>query len=74
MGYCDYVVITNSEFRANVSNLCQAEQLDTVAAVLPMNRRDVPAEVLSDQDVETFRHLQPKHSCQGYVPRHHRDR
>ncbi|WP_273786533.1 site-specific integrase [Brucella intermedia] len=35
----------------------RAEQLDTIAAVLPMNRRDMLAEVLTDQDVETLRHL-----------------
>ncbi|MGN6451198.1 MAG: integrase, partial [Brucella intermedia] len=35
----------------------RAEQLDTIAAVLPINRRDRLAEVLTDQDVETLRHL-----------------
>ena len=40
---------------SNVQN--RAEQLDTIAAVLPMNRRDMLAEVLTDQDVETLRHL-----------------
>ena len=35
----------------------RAETLDTIAAVLPMNRRDMLAEVLTDQDVETLRHL-----------------
>ncbi|MND34848.1 Tyrosine recombinase XerC [compost metagenome] len=35
----------------------RAEQLDTIAAVLPMNRRDMLAEILTDQDVETLRHL-----------------
>ncbi len=34
-----------------------AEQLDTIAAVLPMTRRDLLAEVLTDQDVETLRHM-----------------
>jgi integrase len=32
-------------------------QLDTIAAVLPMARRDELAELLTDQDVETLRHL-----------------
>ncbi|OWV69644.1 integrase [Rhizobium sp. R634] len=32
-------------------------QLDTIAAVLPMERRDELAELLTDQDVETLRHL-----------------
>lgn len=32
-------------------------QLDTVAAVLPMERREELAELLSDQDIETLRHL-----------------
>ncbi|MFC3165856.1 tyrosine-type recombinase/integrase [Ciceribacter thiooxidans] len=31
--------------------------LDTIAAVLPMERRDKLAEILTDQDVETLRHL-----------------
>ncbi|MGV1773128.1 tyrosine-type recombinase/integrase [Agrobacterium vitis] len=31
--------------------------LDTIAAVLPMERRDELAELLTDQDVETLRHL-----------------
>nr|CAD6435989.1 integrase [Rhizobium sp. Q54] len=35
----------------------RAESLDTIAAVLPMERRDELAELLSDQDVETLRHL-----------------
>lgn len=35
----------------------RAEQLDTIAAVLPMERRDELAELLTDQDVETLRHL-----------------
>ena len=35
----------------------RAEALDTIAAVLPMNRRDRLAEILTDQDVETLRHL-----------------
>lgn len=33
------------------------EALDTIAAVLPIDRRDALAELLSDQDVETLRHL-----------------
>ncbi len=35
----------------------RAETLDTIAAVLPMNRRDMLACILSDEDVETLRHL-----------------
>ncbi|WP_137134374.1 site-specific integrase [Rhizobium sp. FKY42] len=35
----------------------RAEALDTIAAVLPMERRDELAELLTDQDVETLRHL-----------------
>jgi len=31
----------------------RAETLDTIAAVLPMHRRGLLAEVLSDRDVET---------------------
>ncbi|MDL2406166.1 site-specific integrase [Rhizobium calliandrae] len=33
------------------------ETLDTIAAVLPIERRDKLAELLTDQDVETLRHL-----------------
>jgi integrase len=32
-------------------------ELDTIAAVLPMERRDELAELLTDQDIETLRHL-----------------
>jgi len=35
----------------------RAEELDTIAAVLPMQRRDELAELLTDRDVETLRHL-----------------
>ncbi|TQN59907.1 site-specific integrase [Agrobacterium tumefaciens] len=35
----------------------RAEELDTIAAVLPMERRDELAELLTDKDVETLKHL-----------------
>jgi len=35
----------------------RAEELDTITAVLPIERRDELAELLTDQDVETLRHL-----------------
>ncbi|MBY2918718.1 site-specific integrase [Rhizobium leguminosarum] len=35
----------------------RAEELDTIAAVLPIERRDEVAQLLTDQDVETLRHL-----------------
>ncbi len=35
----------------------RAKELDTIAAVLPVDRRDELAELLTDQDVETLRHL-----------------
>ncbi|CDZ49796.1 Site-specific recombinase, phage integrase family [Neorhizobium galegae bv. orientalis] len=35
----------------------RTETLDTIAAVLPLERRDKLAELLTDQDVETLRHL-----------------
>jgi len=35
----------------------RAEELDMIAAVLPIERRDELAELLTDQDVETLRHL-----------------
>jgi len=35
----------------------RAEELDTIAAVLPIERRDELAELLTDQDVATLRHL-----------------
>jgi hypothetical protein len=47
-------MITDSDQSATI---LRAEALDTIAAVLPMNRRDRLAEILTDQDVETLRHL-----------------
>lgn len=35
----------------------RVQDLDTIAAVLPMERRDELAELLTDQDIETLRHL-----------------
>lgn len=35
----------------------RVDELDTIAAVLPIERRDELAELLTDQDVETLRHL-----------------
>jgi integrase len=35
----------------------RADELDTIAAVLPIERRDALAGLLTDQDVETLRHL-----------------
>ncbi len=35
----------------------RVQELDTIAAVLPMERRDELAELLTDQDIETLRHL-----------------
>ncbi|MFJ6327857.1 MULTISPECIES: site-specific integrase [unclassified Rhizobium] len=35
----------------------RSEELDTIAAVLPLERRDELAELLTDKDVETLRHL-----------------
>ena len=35
----------------------RAEELDTIAAVLPMKQRDELAELLTDEDVATLRHL-----------------
>lgn len=35
----------------------RAGELDTITAVLPIERRDKLAEILTDQDVETLRHL-----------------
>lgn len=35
----------------------RAGELDTIAAVLPLERRDELAELLTDQDIETLRHL-----------------
>jgi hypothetical protein len=35
----------------------RAAELDTIAAVLPIERRDELAELLTDHDVETLRHL-----------------
>jgi len=35
----------------------RAHELDTIAAVLPLERRDELAELLTDQNVDTLRHL-----------------
>jgi integrase len=35
----------------------RADDLDTIASVLPIDRRDELAELLTDQDIETLRHL-----------------
>ncbi len=35
----------------------RAHQLDALAAVLPMDRRDRLAQLLTDDDVETLKHL-----------------
>ena len=35
----------------------RANELDTIASVLPIDRRDELAELLTDQDIETLRHL-----------------
>lgn len=35
----------------------RAEELDTIAAILPIERRDELAELLTDEDVATLRHL-----------------
>jgi len=34
----------------------RSQQLNTFAAVLPLNRRDILAEILTDREVETLRH------------------
>lgn len=34
----------------------RAEQLDTMADALPMNHRDLLADILTDEDIETLRH------------------
>ncbi len=39
------------------NHLRRAHELDTIAAVLPIERRDELSELLTDQDVETLRHL-----------------
>jgi integrase len=43
------------DFSASIS--ARAKNLDTIAAVLPIDRRDKLAELLTDQDVETLKHL-----------------
>ncbi|AVA24811.1 site-specific integrase [Rhizobium sp. NXC24] len=42
---------------ASSSIAARAEALDSIAAVLPIDRRDKLAEILTDQDVETLKHL-----------------
>ncbi len=48
---------TNRKSAALTSVDRRAVELDTIASVLPMERRDELAELLSDHDVETLRHL-----------------
>lgn len=38
----------------------RALQLDALAAILPMDRRDFLTEILTDDDVATLRHLVPQ--------------
>ncbi|MBB4571541.1 site-specific integrase [Rhizobium leucaenae] len=45
----------STDFPASIS--ARAVTLDTIAAVLPIDRRDKLAELLTDQDVETLKHL-----------------
>ncbi len=47
--------LTSSTSKSTVER--RSEELDTIAAVLPMERRDELAELLTDQDVETLKHL-----------------
>jgi integrase len=47
--------LTSSTIKSAVER--RAQELDTIASVLPLERRDELAELLSDQDVETLRHL-----------------
>lgn len=42
---------------SSISVANRTKEIDTIAAVLPMERRDELAELLTDQDVETLRHL-----------------
>lgn len=56
--------VSNRALEASMSKSSQqsaverrAEELDTIAAVLPIERRDELAELLSDEDIETLRHL-----------------
>ena len=42
---------------SSISVAHRTRELDTIAAVLPLERRDELAELLTDQDVETLRHL-----------------
>ncbi|MEJ5023078.1 site-specific integrase [Ochrobactrum vermis] len=49
--------MTNASKVLSDSTLRRAEQLDAIASILPMNRRDMLAGILTDEDVETLRHL-----------------
>ncbi|WP_413712614.1 tyrosine-type recombinase/integrase [Rhizobium sp. Rhizsp82] len=48
-------LLPSSSHKSSVER--RAEELDTIASVLPMERRDELAELLTDQDVETLKHL-----------------
>ena len=43
----------------------RAHQLDALAAVLPMDRRDRLAQLLTDDDVETLKHLARRGMCEN---------
>lgn len=49
------LVVKGSEISSVIER--RAQELDTIAAVLPIERRDELAELLSDEYVETLRHL-----------------
>ncbi len=50
-------MVSNRKPKALSGVDCRAVELDTIAAVLPIERRDELAELLTDQDIETLRHL-----------------
>lgn len=56
-GYVDSGSMTS--FVAS-SELCRANQLDTIAAVLPYHQRDALASLLTDDDIATLKHLVDK--------------
>lgn len=50
-------MVTKRKSTALIGADRRAVELDTIAAVLPIERRDELAELLTDQDIETLRHL-----------------
>lgn len=61
-GHSGLVYVDSGSMNSFVSSseLCRANQLDTIAAVLPHHQRDALATLLTDDDIATLKHLVDK--------------